>query len=196
MIETRVAYRYVPRVNQQDIPPFEALDERRHLLDPFETMPLIDRIRAANYVKLFLVNSLFIREHKQNTTPRVWEMARLTLSQGLDIRRTAISGEHTLGPLDVELEFNTWQRWHGASFLRLDMATGDLEAASTRIAFSLCPGWAIHLSHTYRQRPDIKYLSGGFSALWLQRFRTGFDFRFDGHTGTLREHRMIFSILA
>lgn len=196
MIESRVAYRYVPEVDQEDIPRFEALDERRHFLDPLETLPLIDRIEAANYAKLFLVNRLFVRERQQNAAPRIWEMARLTLSQGIDIRKATGVDGHPLGPLDIEIELNSWQWWRWVSVLRLDTWTGDLEASSTRVALDLHSNLSLYLAHNYRQNPDVQYLSGGFNTLLGQRLRAGYDFRFDGITETLREHRLTLSWLA
>ncbi|MCZ6871963.1 MAG: LPS assembly protein LptD [bacterium] len=195
-IESRLAYRYVPKVSQHDIPSFEALDEKRHFLDPLETLPLIDRIEAANYAKLSLVNRLFVRTHRDDVAPRIWEAARLTLSQGFDMRQATDGDGQIPGPLDVELELNTGRRWRLVSVLRLDTATGDLEKSSARMAFSLYPGWDIHLAHNYRQHPDVQYLSGGINAALLKRFRLGYDFRYDGLSETLREHHLTFSVLA
>jgi LPS-assembly protein len=195
-IEPRLAYRYVPNVNQDDITPFDALNEKQHFLDPLETMTLTDRIEAANYVKLSLINRIFIRTSKDNIAPRTWEAARLTLSQGFDMRQVTEGGSQTAGPLDIELELNTWRRWHLVSVLRLDPAAGDLEKSSARMAFNLYPGWNIHLAHNYRQRPDVQYLSGGINAALWKPFRLGYDFRYDGLSGTLREHHLTFSVLA
>ncbi|MEE8300821.1 MAG: LPS assembly protein LptD [Candidatus Tectomicrobia bacterium] len=196
VIESRVAYRYVPDVNQRDIPAFEALDATRHFLDPIETIPLVDRIQAANYAKFFLVNRLFIREPRGAARLRVREAARLTLSQGLDIREATEANGQLLGPLDVEIELNLWQRWHLVSMLRLDTATGDLEASSARMTFTVRPGWAVHLAHNYRQDPDVQYLTGGLSISPLDGLQLGYNFRYDGLTGTLREHRIALTLLA
>jgi LPS-assembly protein len=49
VMSTYLDYRYVPYVDQDDLPGYDRLDETVHLLDPIEAIPLIDRVTAANY---------------------------------------------------------------------------------------------------------------------------------------------------
>src|SRR5262249_61061274 len=59
VIQPHIAYRYVPEVFQDGIPPFSALDEDIHFLDPLNDFTLFDRICAANYAKLTLGNRCY-----------------------------------------------------------------------------------------------------------------------------------------
>jgi hypothetical protein len=187
-IAARLDYRYVPDVDQTDLPPFDTLDAQVHLLDPLETFTLIDRIEAANYAKVSLLNTLFVQRVSGATVGRMREAARLVLSQGVDFRQGSAGGGRLLGPLDVELEVSLWTSWRLLSVARLQTATGDLEALSTRLFVALPPAWSVRAGFNYRQNPDVQYLTAGVSVPLLPGLNIGYDFRYDGLTGTFREH--------
>jgi LPS-assembly protein len=195
-IATRLDYRYVPDVDQDDVPPFETLDEQMHFLDPLETFTLIDRIAAANYVRVSLLNTLFVQSGYGIAGGETREVAQLVLSQGVDFRQGSAGGGRLLGPLDVELDVNFWSRWRLLSAVRLETATGDLEAASTRLLVALLPGWAVRAGHNYRQRPDVQYLSAGVSVPLWSGLRIDYDVRYDGLSGTFREHLLALHYIA
>jgi LPS-assembly protein len=189
LIETRVAYRYVPRVNQNDIPPFETLNEAQHFLDPLEDLTLVDRIAAANYVKVSLINSLFADALGNPNQPGMREVIRFVISQGLDIRESAASGGRLLGPLDIELEMRFWQRWWLVSTQRLMTATGDLQESNWRLGFAIRPGWLVHVAGRYRRDPDILYFSGGVQVELHDGLQVGYTMRYDGDLAEFREHQ-------
>lgn len=191
VMSTYLDYRYVPYVDQDNLPGFETLDEAVHLLDPIDAIPLIDRVAAANYARLSIEHRLFA--HQKQVT----EVARLVLSQGFNMEEDSESNGRLLGPLDVELEGLVGPRWRLRSMLRMAAATGDLQAASTRVSVTPAPGWLVYLAHNYRQAPDVQYVTGGVSTSWFdQRLRLGYNMRFDGLNGVIREHGMSLQYLA
>jgi hypothetical protein len=189
LIETRLAYRYVPDVPQSAIPPFETLDEAQHFLDPFETQALIDRVTAANYVKVSLVNRLYAYGSGKSESIGIQEVLRFVISQGIDMRQAPEWGGRLLGPLDLELAVSLWQRWWLASTIRLAPATADLQEANWRLGYTLRPGWVVHVGQQYRQAPDIQYVSGGMQVEFGEGFRIGYNWRFDGLAGMFQEHQ-------
>lgn len=191
LIETRIAYRYVPEVQQDNIPPFEILDETRHFLDPLETLTLVDRISAANYAKISLVNRLFATPGGQAERPALREVARLVISQGFDARETTEGRSRPIGPLDIELETRFWQRWWFISTLRLAPDTGDLQEANGRLGFTIRPDWLVYVANRYRQAPDIQYVSGGTQVMLREGLLVGYDWRYDARLGQFREHHAI-----
>lgn len=191
VMSTYLDYRYVPRVDQDDLPGFETLDEAIHLLDPIEAIPLIDRVAAANYAKLSIEHRLFAQG------PQVSEVARLVLSQGFDIEALSEGNGRLLGPLDVEIEGLIGARWDLKSILRIAATTGEVEAASTRLSIALAPHWVFSLAHNYRQTPDVQYVVGGVNTSWFdRRLHLGYNVRFDGLSGVVREHGLSLQYLA
>jgi LPS-assembly protein len=189
LIETRLAYRYVPAVPQRDIPPFETLDEEQHLLDPLETQTLIDRIAATNYAKVSLVHRLYTLGSGQSDRVSIQEVLRLVMSQGVDIRAATEEGGRLFGPLDFELDFSLWQRWWFVSTVRLEVTSGELQELNWRLGYTVWPGWKVHVGNRYRQAPDIQYYFGGIQVELGEGLRVGYDWRFDGLSGTFREHQ-------
>jgi LPS-assembly protein len=189
LIETQVAYRYVPRVQQDDLPPFETLNAAQHFLDPLETLTLVDRMTAAHYAKITLVNRLFAMYGGQPERPGVREVVRLVLSQGFDMREGTAGSGPPLGPLDVELEMRFWQRWWFSSTLRLVPDTGDLQEANGRLGVTIHPDWLVYVASRYRQAPDIRYISGGMQVLLREGLLIGYDWRYDDRFGAFREHQ-------
>jgi LPS-assembly protein len=189
LIETRLAYRYVPDVAQSDIPPFETLDEARHFLDPLETQTLIDRVAATNYAKVVLVNRLYASSSWVSERLSIQEVLRFMISQGVDIREATEGSGRLAGPLDFELDVTLWQRWWLASNVRLDTTTGEVQEANGRLGYTLRPGWMVHVGNRYRQAPDIQYFSGGVQVELREGLRVGYDWRFDGLSGMFREHQ-------
>jgi hypothetical protein len=189
MIESRLDYRYVPAVGQEDIPPFIALDEALHFIDPLESTTLIDRIRAANYARVSLINRFYL-QGLESTGPRsVQEVARLILSQGLDLHEATAGHGQLLGPSDIELVLFLWQRLQLTSVLRLDAASGELQEVNWRAVLSLFSNWVVYAANNNRFRdPDTRYFTGGLVATLFERLQVGYNFRYDGLSGTLREH--------
>lgn len=193
MIAPQVAYRYVPRRDQDDIPPFETLDEARHFLDPFENSTLVDRITAANYVKVLLINRLYMHSAAQ---VGIQEMLRVVVSQGFDMRQSAASGGQLFGPLDLEAEVQLSQRWWMASTVRLAPTTGDLQESNWRVRLTVRPGWTVQVANHYRQSPDILYVSGGLQVGLSARLQLGYAWRYDGLRGVLQEHEAMLAYRA
>ncbi len=197
VMSTYVDYRYVPRVSQDDLPGFETLEEAIHLLDPLEVIPLIDRVNAANYARLSFEHRLFAQGVAWAGAGQVAEVARLVLSQGFDIEKASERNGRLLGPLDVEIEGFFGRRWRLRSMLRIAAATGDVDAASTRLSVALARHWRLNVAHNYRQAPDVQYVTGGVNtSLFDQRLRLGYSLRFDGLDGIVREHRLSLQYLA
>jgi LPS-assembly protein len=189
LIETRIAYRYVPQVRQDNLPPFEILNETQQFLDPLETLTLLDRITAANYAKISLLNRLFATHEGQAERPALREVARLAISQGFDAREATAGRGRPIGPLDIELETRFWQRWWFVSTLRLAPDTGDLQEANGRLGFTVRPDWLVYVASRYRQAPDIRYLSGGMQIALREGLLIGYDWRYDALLGEFREHQ-------
>jgi LPS-assembly protein len=182
VMSTYLDYRYVPYVDQDDLPGYDTLDETVHLLDPIEVIPLIDRVAAANYAKLSFEQRLFA----QGTQVR--EVARLVLTQGFNIEGAGDRHGRLLGPSDVEIEGYVGP-WSLKSMLRVVSATGDVAAASTRLSVTLAQQWMVYVAHNYRHDPDVQYVSGGVNtSLFDRRLRLGYNMRFDGLEGVVREH--------
>jgi hypothetical protein len=190
VIATRIAYRYVPVVRQDDVPPFFALDEERHFIDPLENFPLLDRIRAANYAKVSLINRFYAQGLQNTGTRSVREVARLGLSQGIDIRQATEGNGQLAGPLDIDLELRLWSRWWLDSTLRLAPTTGDLQEALWRVGFTPWPGWGLTVTHFQRQDPDIQYVQGGVFMTPLTGVNLAYHVRYDARTAEFREHTL------
>jgi LPS-assembly protein len=191
MMSTYLDYRYVPYVDQDDLPAFEVLDETEHFLDPIEMIPLIDRVEAANYARLSFEHWLF-RQNQQVT-----EVARLLLRQGFNLEAVGGGDGRLVGPLDVGIEGIFWQRWRLNALLRMASTTGEVYKASTKMSVSLTRNWQVYMAHHYRQGPDVQYLTGGVNtSLFDQRLRLGYNMRFDGLEGVIREHGLSLQYLA
>lgn len=196
LVEPRIAYRYVPQVAQDDIPPFEVLDEAQHFLDPFENMTLVDRIVAVNYVKLSLVNRLFARRARGSAYVGAQEIIRFVVSQGLDFRESALSDRRLLGALDMALEMRLWQKGWMTSTVRLAPSTGDLQESNWRLQFAIRPGWIVHVANQYRGAPDVFYVSGGVQLVLRDGLEVGYTWRYDAQLEMLREHQATLSYRA
>jgi lipopolysaccharide assembly outer membrane protein LptD (OstA) len=191
VMSTSLDYRYVPHVDQDDLPGFDTLDEAMHLLDPIEAIPLIDRVAAANYAKLSLEHRLFAQGQQ------VTEVARLVLSQGFDMDAASETNGRLVGPLEVDIEGLFWRRWRLNAMLHIASATGKVEAASTRLSVTLAQHWQLHMAHNYRRAPDVQYVTGGVNtSLFDRRVRLGYNMRFDGLNGVVREHGVSLQYLA
>jgi LPS-assembly protein len=187
MIESRLDYRYVPAVGQGDLPPFAALDETLHFLDPLETLTLLDRIQPANYARLALINRVYT--HGLGSPGSVQEVARLRLSQGMDVRSATEGNGQLLGPSDLELTLVLWQRLQLTSVLRWDAAQGELQEANWRSTLTLAPGWAVYAFNNNRfVDPQTRYVTGGMFVTLSERLQVGYHTRYDGLSGVLREH--------
>ena len=193
MVEPQVAYRYIPRREQDDIPAFDTLDEAQHFLDPFENDTLLDRIAAANYVKVLFINRLYTHNAAQGG---LQEMMRVMISQGFDMRRSAASGGQLFGPLDIEMDMQLWPRWWMASTVRLAPTTGALQESDWRLRFIIHPSWAVQVGNYYRQSPDILYVSGGLHVSLSEELQLGYTWRYDGLRGVFHEHEATLSYRA
>lgn len=191
VMSTYLDYRYVPRVSQSDLPGFETLDEAVHFLDPIEAIPLIDRVAAANYARLSFEHRLFAQGIAWAGGGQVAEVARLVLSQGLDIEAAGARQGRLIGPFDVDLEGTFLARWNLRAMFRVDPSKGELQGASTILSVIPVPNWQVFVAHNYRQDPDVQYVTGGFNTtLFNQKLRLGYDMRFDGQSGIVRGHNV------
>src|SRR5262249_32760342 len=151
VITSQIAYRYVPVVRQDTIPPFETLDEAVHFLDPLNNFTLIDRINPANYAKFSLINRFYARGLGSTDSRSVREVAPLILSQGIDTRQATEGNGQLAGPLDMDLELRLWPRWWVDSTLRFAPTTRDLQEVVWRAAVIPWDGWLLAVTSSQRQ---------------------------------------------
>ena len=185
LLATGLDYRYVPEVDQDDLPAYETLDANEHVLDPLETLTLLDRIGPANYVKLRLSNRFFVR----NGAGQIREAAHLIVAQGFHVGDGG-PGEHAgeMGPLDIDLGVRLWRFWSLESVLRVAPQTGELQTANWRIAVNLPHGRSLFLHSNYRRNPKVLYVIGGVSMPVLKGLTAGYNTRYDGSRGQFRDH--------
>ena len=191
VISSRLAYRYVPAVSQNGLPPFSALDEDSHFLDPLDDFTLIDRIRAANYAKLSLINRFYAQGLESAGSRSVREVAHLILNQGVDIRQGTAANGQPVGPLDIDLELRLWPRWWLESTLRLAPGTGDLQEVLWRGGLNLWPGSSLTVTNYQRQSPTTQYLQGALVITPLEGLRLTYSVRYDVLTEVFREHSLL-----
>ena len=191
VIQPHMAYRYVPAVFQDGVPPFEALDEFVHFLDPLNDFTLVDRIQPANYAKLSLSNRFYAQGQGISGARSVREVAHLILSQGIDIRQGPVTRGRLVGPLDIDLDLRLWPRWSLESTLRVAPETGTLQEVLWRGNLSLWPGWSVFLTNYQRQSPTARYLQGGLTVSPLEGLRLGYSIRYDALTEEFREHYVV-----
>jgi hypothetical protein len=191
VIQPQIAYRYVPAVFQDGVPPFSALDEDIHFLDPLNDFTLVDRIRAANYAKLSLSNRFYAQGLGSAGARSVREVAHLILSQGFDMRQETGAKGQLVGPLDIDIDLRPWPRWWMESTLRIAPDTGTLQEVLWRGGLNLWPGWSLTLTDYQRQNPITKYLQGGLTVTPVEGLRLGYSMRYDAQTGEFREHFLV-----
>ena len=185
LLATGLDYRYVPEVDQDDLPAYETLDANEHALDPLETLTLLDRIGPANYVKLRLSNRFFVR----NGAGQIREAAHLIVAQGFHVGDGG-PGEHAgeMGPLGIDLGVRLWRFWSLESVLRVAPQTGELQTANWRIAVNLPHGRSLFLHSNYRRNPKVFYVIGGISVSVFKGFKMGYNTRYNGSRGQFRDH--------
>lgn len=188
VVAPQIAYRYVPAVRQDAIPPFMTLNEVAHLLDPLNNFTLIDRINPANYAKVSLINRVYAQGVASTGSRSVREVATLILSQGLDIRQATEGNGQLAGPLDMALELRLWPRWWLDSVVRLTPATGDVQALLWRAGLRLRPGWELTVTSSQRQTPDTHYLLGTVQVEPLTGLRLAYTVRYDARREEVRAH--------
>jgi LPS-assembly protein len=185
LLATGLDYRYVPETDQDDLPAYETLDANEHVLDPLETLTLLDRIGPANYVKLRLSNRFFVR----NGAGQIREAAHLIVAQGFHVGDGG-PGEHAgeMGPLGIDVGVRLWRFWSLESVLRVAPQTGELQTAHWRVAVDLPSGRSLFVHSNYRRNPDVRYLIGGVSVPVLKGLTAGYNTRYDGSRGQFRDH--------
>ena len=185
LLATGLDYRYVPEVDQDDLPTYETLDANEHVLDPLETLTLLDRIGPANYVKLRLSNRFFVR----NGAGQIREAAHLIVAQGFHVGDGG-PGEHAgeMGSLGIDVGVRLWRFWSLESVLRVAPQTGELQTANWRIAVNLPHGRSLFLHSNYRRNPKVLYVIGGVSVPVLKGLTAGYNTRYDGSRGQFRDH--------
>jgi LPS-assembly protein len=191
VIQPHIAYRYVPSVFQDGVPPFSTLDEFTHFLDPLNDFTQVDRIPAANYAKISLSNRFYAQALGSSGTRSVREVAHLILSQGVDIRQGAVTQGRLVGPLDIDLDLRPWPRWSLESTLRVTPDTGTLQEVLWRGNLNLWPGWSVSLTNYQRQSPITQYLQGGINVTPLEGLRLSYNIRYDVLTESFREHYVV-----
>lgn len=185
LLATRLDYRYVPEAAQNDLPAYDTLDANEHVLDPLETLTLLDRIGPANYVKLRLANHFFAH----NGSGQIHEAAHLIVAQGFHVGDGG-PGEHAgeMGPLDIDVGVRLWQFWSLESTLRMAPQTGALQTAHWRVAVDLPRGKSLFVHSNYRRNPAVLYVIGGVSVPLLKGLTAGYNTRYDGSRGQFRDH--------
>jgi hypothetical protein len=186
VIQPQIAYRYVPEVFQDGIPPFSALDEEVHFLDPLDNFTLIDRIIPANYAKLSLSNRLYAQVLGSAESRSVREVAHLILSQGIDIRQGTVTNGQLVGPLDIDIDLRPWSRWWLESTLRVTPDNGTLQEVLLRGGLNLWPGSSLAVTSYQRQTPSTQYLQGALTVTPLTSLRFTYSIRYDVLTDSLR----------
>ena len=191
VIQPQIRYRYVPEVFQDGLPPFQALDQNIHFLDPLNNFTLIDRINAANYAKVSLINRFYAQGLASTGTRSVREVARLILSQGIDIRQGTEAQGQLRGPLDIDLDLRLWSRWWLESRLRLAPSTGTLQEVFLSGGLILWPGTSLILTNYQRQSPTTQYLQGVFTLSVVEGARVSYIARYDVLNEEFREHNVL-----
>ena len=191
VIQPHIAYRYVPEVFQDGIPPFSALVQDFHFIDPLNNFTLIDRIPAANYAKLSLSNRLYAQGVGSAGTRSVREVAHLILSQGIDIRQGTDTQGQLVGPLDIDVDLRLWTRWWMESTLRVAPDTGTLQEVLLRGGLNLWPGLSLILTNYQRQSPTTQYLQGAVTITPLEGLRFTYGVRYDALTEELRAQSIL-----
>lgn len=188
VLTPRLHYRYVPHVAQGDLPAFDTLEAETHFLDPLETLSLIDRIAATNYAKFSLVQRLLRLATTASGTRQLREVARLIVSQGMDVREVPEGRAVAPGPLDMDIFMLFGERWRLETGFRLQPARGELQEASWSLGFTVRPGWLLHVESYHRQDPDILYVAGGMRWAPGAGLQLGYSMRYDGQEMAFREH--------
>lgn len=185
LLATGLEYRYVPETDQDDLPAYDALDATEHVLDPLQTLTLLDRIGPANYVRLRLANYF----HTRRGAGLLREAARVIVAQGFHVG-DGLPGEHAgqLGPLDIDVGVRLWPFWSLESMLRVAPQTGNLQIANWRVAVDLPNGRSVFVQSNYRRNPDVLYIIGGVSVPLLKGLTAGYNTRYDGARGQFRDH--------
>ena len=185
LLATGLDYRYVPETDQDDLPAYETLDTAEHVLDPLETLTLLDRIGPANYVRLRLANHFYAR----SGTGQLREAARLIVAQGIHVG-DGLPGERAgeLGLLDIDVGVRLWSFGSLESLLRVAPQTGTMQIAKWRVAVDLPNGKSIFVQNNYRRNPDVLYVIGGVSVPVLKGLTAGYNARYDGAQGEFRDH--------
>ena len=191
MIQPQIAYRYVPEVFQDGIPPFSALVQDFHFIDPLNNFTLIDRIPAANYAKLSLSNRFYAQGLGSSGTRSVREVAHLILSQGIDMRQETGAKGQLVGPLDIDVDLRLWSRWWLESTLRVAPDTGTLQEVLWRGGLNLWPGSSLIVTNYQRQSPATQYLQGSLTVTPLEGLRLTYSVRYDAITDEFREHSVL-----
>src|SRR5215510_4677466 len=191
MIQPQIAYRYVPEVFQDGIPPFSALVQDFHFIDPLNNFTLIDRIPAANYAKLTLSNRFYAQGLGSSGTRSVREVAHLILSQGIDIRQEIGAKGQLVGPLDIDVDLRLWPRWWLESTLRVAPDTGTLQEVLWRGGLNLWPGSYLTVTNYQRHSPTTQYLQGSFTITPVEGLRLSYSLRYDALTEEFREHSLV-----
>ena len=185
LLTTGLDYRYVPETDQEDLPTYETLDTTEHVLDPLETLTLLDRIGPANYVRLRLANYFYAR----SGMGQLREAAHLIVAQGIHVG-DGPPGQRAgeLGPLDVDVGVRLWSFWSLESVLRLAPQTGTMQIANWRAALDLPNGSSVFVQYNYRRNPDVLYVIGGVRVPVLKGLTAGYNARYDGTQGEFRDH--------
>jgi LPS-assembly protein len=191
VIQPQIAYRYVPEVFQDGIPPFSALAQDFHFIDPLNNFTLIDRIPAANYAKLSLSNRFYAQGLGSSGTRSVREVAHLILSQGIDMRQETGTKGQLVGPLDIDVDLRLWQRWWLESTLRVAPDTGTLQEVLLRGGLNLWPGTGLTVTNYQRQSPATQYLQGTFTITPVEGLRLSYGVRYDVFTEELRAQSIL-----
>ena len=185
LLSTGLDYRYIPRTDQRDLPAYDTLDATEHVLDPLETLALLDRIGPADYVRLRLANRFYARRG----TGQLRDAAHLIVTQGFHVgdgRPGERAGE--LGPFDIDVGVSLWSYWSLQSVLRMAPQTGNIQISAWRIGFDLPSGRSIFVQSNYRHNPDVLYVIGGVSVPVLKGLTAGYNTRYDGTRGQFRDH--------
>ena len=185
LLATGLDYRYVPETDQDALPTHENLDTTEHVLDPLETLTLLDRIGPANYVRLRLANRFYARRG----TGQLREEAHLIVAQGFHVG-DGLPGERAgeLGLLDIDVGVRLWSFLSVESVLRMAPQTGTMQIANWRVAVDLPNGRSAFVQSNYRGNPDSLYVTGGVSVSVLKGLRAGYIAHYDGTQGLFRDH--------
>lgn len=191
LIETRLGYRYVAPKEQGNLPAFETLaNVEEHFLDPLETRTFTDRIAAANYAKLSVVQHFLARTPGEAGGGSLRQVARIVVSQGFDFHEATTGNGRLFGPLDVDMDLRIWQPWWLDASLRFDMETSQLQEIRWRGNVTFLPGWTLSLENYRRRDPDVNYVLGSLHASIIGGWSAGYNARYDAKQGGFREHQL------
>ncbi|OHB29389.1 MAG: hypothetical protein A2X84_01405 [Desulfuromonadaceae bacterium GWC2_58_13] len=166
-IDPEVYYSYLPNVNQDHLPRFDALD----------------RIAPENQVTYSLTNRFTARLEPEQGEAEYLEFLYLRLSQSFDFRqsrhdREDLSGRDPFSDIRAELIFSPTRVTYLDLDVRYDPHGGFLQAFNARSGLQDEEGNGLSVNYRY-VRDSNEYFAGTAELAWLEPIYLGYQHRYD-----------------